>query len=282
MREQTALPHTNIYVGRLWNQVTQKGNFSKDKVTNDMIVLHSMAGSVAGSTAHFQNPNTIPSAQYGIGLDGSITQWLPEDVTAYHANNYSVNQRSIGIEHEDLGNNKMVRTDVLYETSAQLVADIAKFYGIPLDREHVKKHNEITSTECPGTLDIDRIINRAKQLLAVPPAPSAEPLHQYEMPESVFNGMVTEGSEYGEIWKALGLDPNFKTHPGSHKVILEYIAQKVAEARVTTPAGTQTQPVTTPTPSIQTPPKQSNSVWQKNLFQLLRDIRDAVKKPSAQ
>ncbi len=31
-----------------------------------------------------------------------------------------------------------------------------------MDRKHIKGHNEISATQCPGTLDIDRLIKMAK------------------------------------------------------------------------------------------------------------------------
>src|SRR4030081_3246377 len=75
------------------------------------IVLHTMVGTVASANARFQNPNQQASAHYGIGLDGSLFQWVDESDTAWHAGDFVVNQASIGIEHEDGGNYNSPRTD---------------------------------------------------------------------------------------------------------------------------------------------------------------------------
>jgi hypothetical protein len=272
MREQTTLPHNNVYIGRLWNPATQKGNFDNSRATIDTIVLHSMDGTLQGSTAHFQNPDTIPSAHYGIDFGGSITQWLPENVTAYHAGEYSWNQRSIGVEHEDMANNQIVRPDTLYETSAKLIAEISAFYNIPLDREHIKKHNEISATACPGSLDIDRIINRAKVLLALP---QEEQLHDYQLKPSVFTNMVTKSSEYDELWKTLLLDPSLKGNPGSHKLILDLFTAKLTEARNAQPqipVVSPALPVTPTVPTTEVPPSQPVSIWRTDVIQTLKDI----------
>lgn len=107
----------------------------------------------------FQKPNGT-SAHYAIE-NTTVHQYVGEDKVAYHAGVYSWNQRSIGIEHS-AGPNRMASTET-YETSGKLVREIAKRHNIPLDREHIKAHNEVRATRCPGTMDIDRIIRIAKQ-----------------------------------------------------------------------------------------------------------------------
>jgi hypothetical protein len=88
---------------------------------------------------------------------------VDETNVAYHAGNYSVNQISIGIEHEDNGNYNGVRPDTLYTASARLVRDICQYYNIAINRSAVRKHSEVTlsATGCPDALDIDRIVQEA-------------------------------------------------------------------------------------------------------------------------
>jgi hypothetical protein len=137
-----------------------------------MIVIHTMDGTVAGANDRFNNPTSRVSAHYGIGLDGTIYHWVDETYTAYHADNYPVNQASIGIEHEDGGNANGTRPDVLYTVSANLVRDICEYYKIPIDRAHIRKHSEVAQdpTDCPDALDIDRIVREA----ATPPSSSMQ------------------------------------------------------------------------------------------------------------
>ena len=45
------------------------------------------------------------------------------------------------------------------------MADICKFYNIPCDRQHIKKHSEIVPTACPNEIDVERIVNQARQIL---------------------------------------------------------------------------------------------------------------------
>jgi hypothetical protein len=131
------------------------------------IVLHTMVGTVAAADARFQNASQQASAHYGVGLDGSLVQWVDEADTAWHAGDYACNQASIGIEHEDGGNYNSPRPDALYTRSAQLVAGICARYGIPVQRGTYPSvagcidHRTVYATGCPDSLDTDRILREA-------------------------------------------------------------------------------------------------------------------------
>ena len=108
------------------------------------------------------DPNSHVSAHYIVGQDGRVLQLVSEDDTAYQAGQYSANQRSIGIEHEASG--MLPPSDALYEASARLQADIAARYGFALTvGETVIPHRAIVPTQCPGTLDLARIVRQANE-----------------------------------------------------------------------------------------------------------------------
>ena len=57
-----------------------------------------------------------------------------------------------------------IPTDALYTASARLHADIASRHGLALNvGTTVLPHHAIVPTECPGTLDLDRIVREALQ-----------------------------------------------------------------------------------------------------------------------
>lgn len=210
-----------------------------------------MDGTTDGSTAWFRktNPPVDQSANYGVSLDGKITLWIPENCVAYQAGKYSINQISLGIEHEDNGDNTMVRTDALYESSAKLVADIAKFYNIPLDRDHIKKHNEIVATACPGTLDVDRIINRAKEILgqaSSPTAPVGDPDGKPPViiTETLFERLVTKSTNWDDVAAFFGFTEDQKRQAGAGKTVVEKLTemQKELNSKATAPATPPTVP----------------------------------------
>src|SRR5438132_3623360 len=143
------VPASNYTVGRGGDSV-------------ELIVDHWTVVMFEGAIRRFQNPASILSAHYVIGSDGRIAQLVNEDDTAYHAGVFSVNQRSIGIEHE--AGPAMPPTDALYSASARLHADIASRYSLALNvGTSVLPHHAIVPTVCPGTLDLDRIVHEALQ-----------------------------------------------------------------------------------------------------------------------
>ena len=161
-RIATTIPFTELEVAGPFDSATNTGNFDESRAPIDRVIIHTMDGTWQAAAARFDNPISIVSAHYGVKLDGTLIHWLEETFTAYHSGSYSMNQRSIGIEHEDGGDYNGVRPDVLYTMSAKLVRDICTFYNIPIDRQHILKHSEIIATGCPDALDIDRIVREAQ------------------------------------------------------------------------------------------------------------------------
>ena len=132
----------------------------RDGHSVELIVDHWTVVMFEGAIRRFKDPASILSAHYVIGSDGRIAQLVSEDDTAYHAGVFSVNQRSIGIEHE--AGPAMPPSEALYAASARLHADIASRYGLALEVDTtVLAHRAIVPTECPGTLDLDRIVREA-------------------------------------------------------------------------------------------------------------------------
>jgi hypothetical protein len=120
----------------------------------EFIVCHWMAGTLASADSVFQNTTRQTSAHYGVGQGGNVHQYVKESDTAWHSR--QVNPVSIGIEHE--GGPTIPITDSVYDTSAELIASIWKRIGktVPL-----VKHNSFVATQCPGTLDLDRLYRLA-------------------------------------------------------------------------------------------------------------------------
>ncbi len=140
-------------------QTIPASNYDKSRKPIDRIVIHWMAGTLAGADARFSNSASGVSAHYGIE-DSTIFQWVDEAHTAYHCGNYTYNQRSIGIEHS--ADPQRPATEATYQSAGKLIGEIANRYNIPLDRTHIVGHKEIKATQCPGTMDIDKLINIAK------------------------------------------------------------------------------------------------------------------------
>lgn len=140
----------------------------------DLIVVHVMAGTMAGTDAWFRNPDASVSAHYGVSKSGEVVQWVQDRDTAWHAGTMhkptaalvkeraplNPNRYSIGIECEGTGKDEP--TEAQMDALAKLVRQLADVHKIPLDRKHVVGHREIRADKaCPGKIDVDEVVRRA-------------------------------------------------------------------------------------------------------------------------
>jgi len=145
-------------------------------------VVHTTDGSFEAAANWFERAESGVSAHYLVGLDGHVAQFVPDADTARHAGRVlrptaaiaseaaddGINPFTIGVEFEDDGDPLGVaRPTAQYEAGARLLADIAARWEISLDRDHVVGHREVfAAKDCPGNLDVDRLVSRARAVLA--------------------------------------------------------------------------------------------------------------------
>lgn len=153
----------------------------------DLIVIHHNATTskdVAMNTWRQLAGNAGTSAHYEI-TPTEIIGCVGENYAAHHAGGTggadvpkiaNPNQRSIGLEHVNSSGapSWSVAEDTLRQ-SAKLIADICKRYGLPINRNTIKGHNEITATACPGGINIDRLVQMAQQSATGQPKPQPKP-----------------------------------------------------------------------------------------------------------
>ncbi len=110
----------------------------------DYIVIHDTEGSYAGIPSLVKNPKYV-SWHYTIRSgDGHVAQHVLTKDVAWHAGNWDVNTRSIGIEHEGyLAQGGSWYTEAMYRSSAKLVHYLATKYDVPLDRAHIIGHDNV-------------------------------------------------------------------------------------------------------------------------------------------
>ncbi|MFH8609841.1 N-acetylmuramoyl-L-alanine amidase [Streptomyces sp. NPDC018029] len=113
----------------------------------DSIIVHDTEGRWEGVLNMVQDP-TYVSWQYTLrSTDGHIAQHVKAKDVAWHAGNWYVNAKSIGLEHEGfLTAPDTWYTEAMYRTSARLVKYLAKKYDIPLDRQHILGHDNVQGT----------------------------------------------------------------------------------------------------------------------------------------
>ncbi|WP_443047982.1 N-acetylmuramoyl-L-alanine amidase [Streptomyces sp. H39-S7] len=110
----------------------------------DTIVIHDTEGSWDTALKLVQDPTYLAWHYTVRSADGHIAQHLNTKDVGWHAGNWYINAKSIGIEHEGfLTEPGTWYTESMYRTSARLVAHLAKKYGIPLNRQHILGHDNV-------------------------------------------------------------------------------------------------------------------------------------------
>ncbi|WP_342781230.1 peptidoglycan recognition family protein [Streptomyces roseicoloratus] len=113
----------------------------------DYIVVHDTEADWKTTLELVQDP-TYVSWQYSLrSSDGHVAQHLALKDVGWHAGNWFVNAKSVGLEHEGfLTSPDSWYTEAMYRSSARLVRYLAQRFGIPLDRQHVLGHDNVPGT----------------------------------------------------------------------------------------------------------------------------------------
>lgn len=145
------MAHSNLaglYVGTNGNY---SGTNYRKKI--DLIVMHHMAGVLTPVQCNNALKSRKGSIHYAIGNDGVIGYGIDEKFVAWHAGNWPINQRSIGIEvsNSKVGGDWPI-SDKAYKAAVKLVADIAKRnkLGKLVFKKNIGYHCLYASTSCPG------------------------------------------------------------------------------------------------------------------------------------
>jgi MYXO-CTERM domain-containing protein len=142
---------TPEFSGAIWFDTPQAGKWTpgREGEAVTMIAIHDTEGGWDASVATLQN-DPGKSVHYIIDADGSrVGQFISEADTGWHVGNWHYNLRMVGIEHVGFASKDDYQT-ALYETSAELVRDIAKRHdlgpngdGTALDRSVLVGHQEV-------------------------------------------------------------------------------------------------------------------------------------------
>lgn len=123
------------------------------RVGPNLIVVHHMAGVLTPQQCNNALKNGKASIHYAIGNDGTIGWGIDENEVAWHAGNWPINQRSIGIEtsNSSTGGDWPV-SEAAFNSLVNLVAEIAKRrgFGKLVSGKNIGYHQMYCSTTCPG------------------------------------------------------------------------------------------------------------------------------------
>lgn len=148
------------------------------------IVHHHMATTgFSGVLESWRTGKKQGSAHAAIDSDGETVGVVPEERRAWSLSSESFDSQALVTEiaNSSVGGSWPVSA-AAHEAAAQLTADWCTRYGIPCDRTHIIGHREVFTrfgkgyaTACPGGLDLDGIVARARVIMGQPGAPAPRP-----------------------------------------------------------------------------------------------------------
>ena len=122
------------------------------------IVIHHMAGNLSAKLCGqwFQNPSAKCSSNYGIGSDGVIGGYVPEEYRAWTTGYWGIDHKAVTIEVADDGRNPWHTSDKAIQATIKLCADICRRNGIKKlvytgnKNGNLHMHQWYQNTDCPG------------------------------------------------------------------------------------------------------------------------------------
>ncbi|MCQ4083574.1 N-acetylmuramoyl-L-alanine amidase [Streptomyces sp. RB6PN25] len=119
--------------------------------TIDYIVIHDTESTWDTTMRLVQNPKYLGWHFTVRSIDGHIAEHMHTKDVGWHAGNWYVNAKSIGVEHEGfLADPDAWYTEEMYRASARLVRYLAHKYDIPLDRQHILGHDNVPGMNTAG------------------------------------------------------------------------------------------------------------------------------------
>lgn len=136
---------------------------------------HHMAGNLSIETCSsvFASASRQASSNYGIGTDGRLGGYVPEELRAWTSASKYNDQRAITVEVANAsGAPGWTISQAAWETLVKLGADVCDRYGFRLDYTGDKygsltEHQMFVSTSCPGTYIHNHILDLERQVNAI-------------------------------------------------------------------------------------------------------------------
>lgn len=158
----------------------------RNSKTRGVIIHHAATTSLATVARMFAGTFYEVSAN-AIGTSSGIIQAVPENMRAWTSGSRYDNGAGADFDHErqtiEIINSTKAPTwkiaDATYGHVAAWISYLSKKYGFPINRDTVIGHNELWKryrasyqTECPGGIDLDRLVREARSIRAGKPAPT--------------------------------------------------------------------------------------------------------------
>lgn len=188
------------------------------------VVVHIMAGTLAGTDSWFRNPAARASSHFGTGKGGSLYQWVDTKDRAWA----QANGNSAWLSTENEGRGGDVLTAAQLDRNAEILAWAHKTHGVPLKLASGPSDSGLGwhgmggsgwggHTQCPGSkivAQLPEILKRAKVLAGEkPPDPSGS---TYKVVSG--DTLSAIGKKTGVKWQMIatlnGLEAPYRITPG--------------------------------------------------------------------
>lgn len=113
------------------------------------VVIHVTQGPFLGTVSWLRDPAAHASANFVVSRTGKVDELVPLHDIAWHAGNWAVNLRSVGIENEGYVGDPAGFPLAEYRATARLTAAIARRSLIPIDRRHIIGHYQVPDPNDP-------------------------------------------------------------------------------------------------------------------------------------
>ena len=133
-------------------QLAANTNFTQAQRPNGairFIVIHVSEGSFLGTVSWLRDPRAHASANFVVSRDGAVQELVPLHDIAWHAGNWAMNTRSVGIENVGYSDDPTGFTPSEYRAAAKIAAVVARRSLIPVDRQHIIGHYQVPDPNDP-------------------------------------------------------------------------------------------------------------------------------------
>ena len=222
--------YTTIVVPASTTNYTRGRNHSIDKIT-----IHHMAGKLTAAQCGsiFARAGRGGSSNYGIGYDGSVGLYVPEDSRSWASCSRSNDNRAITIEvsNDEIGGDWHVG-DVALNKLIDLCVDLCQRYDIKTinytgdTNGNLTRHNMFTATTCPGPYLQSKFPYIAEQIRAK--LGNSQPTTPTNQPQGNSNYIVIKGDTLSGIGKKLGINwKEIASYNGITSPYTIYVNQKL-------------------------------------------------------
>lgn len=144
--------------------------WTRQHTNKKMYVIHWTATDVEQMNNHFKKAGREVSYHYAV-KEGNVYQYVDTRFIAHHAGNWETNKKSVGVALDGGYGDNPKPSDKTHDTTAELIARDAYQRGIKKlvlnDNVYGHGHEDVGggSTQCPGSTDVDYIINKANEFI---------------------------------------------------------------------------------------------------------------------